>query len=102
MRSPLGTYLARPSGHDSLISAAGSIHLRPYFAGMPAESICCQMLCRHSLAALDDAVTTILGERNERASAKALNRNVIARLPLIAARILASCIFGFQAISDAA
>jgi hypothetical protein len=35
------------------------------------------MLCRHSLASLDEAVRTIFGERNEGASAKALNRNVI-------------------------
>src|SRR5438132_10368246 len=62
MRSPLGTYLARPSSHDSLMSVAGSIHLRPYFAGMPAESICCQMLWCHSLASLEDAVRTIFGE----------------------------------------
>ena len=32
------------------------------FDGIVAESICCQMLCRHSLASLFEAVSTILGE----------------------------------------
>ncbi len=31
---------------------------------MVADNICCQMLCRHSLASLEDAVKTILGELN--------------------------------------
>ena len=64
MRRPFGTYFARPSGHDSFTKASGFIHLCPYFAGIVAESICCQMLCLHSLASLDDAVRTIFGEPN--------------------------------------
>ena len=32
------------------------------FAGMVAESICCQMLWRHSLASEFEAVSTIRGE----------------------------------------
>jgi hypothetical protein len=39
--------------------------LWPYLAGIVAESICCQMLWRHSLASLDEAVRTIFGEPNE-------------------------------------
>jgi hypothetical protein len=65
MRNPFGTYLARPSGHESFINVSGLIHLWPYLAGMVADNICCQMLCRHSLASLDDAVKTILGEPKE-------------------------------------
>src|SRR5947207_11092676 len=64
MRSPFGTYLARPSGHSSFTRQDGSIHLCPYLAGIVAESICCQILCRHSLASLEEAVRTILGEPN--------------------------------------
>ena len=65
MRNPLGTYFARPSGHDSFWRDSGLIHLWPNFAGMVADNICCQMLWRHSLASLDEAVRTIFGDPNE-------------------------------------
>src|SRR2546430_12034579 len=65
MRNPLGTYFARPSGHDSFAKDSGLIHLWPYLAGIVADSICCQILWRHSLAALDEAVKTIFGDPND-------------------------------------
>src|ERR1041384_7666981 len=65
MRSPLGTYLARPSGHDSFLSDSSGIHRAPNLAGIVAESICCQMLWCHSLASLEDAVRTIFGDPKE-------------------------------------
>src|SRR5579885_252233 len=62
MRSPFGTYLARPSGQDSLTSDSGGMNCRLYFCGMVAESICCQMLWCHSLASELEAARTIKGE----------------------------------------
>src|SRR5882762_1636200 len=91
MRSPLGTYFARPSGQDSLFNSSGSRHLWACFAGIVAESICCQMLCRHSLASLRDAVKTIFGEPTE-TSTKPLIRNALGTdpdAPATKARILA-------------
>jgi hypothetical protein len=41
---------------------AGLMNLWLYFCGIVAESICCQMLCLNSLASVDEAVKTILGE----------------------------------------
>src|SRR5438874_618342 len=76
MRSPLGTYLARPSGHDSFSSDSSGIHRLPNFAGIVAESICCQMLWRHSLASLEDAVRTIFGEPKESLQELVANQQV--------------------------
>src|SRR4051812_23495428 len=62
MRSPFGTYLARPSGHESLTSEAGLMNLWLYLFGIAADIICCQMLCLYSLASVVEAARTILGE----------------------------------------
>ena len=62
MRRPFGTYLARPSGHDSLKNETLLKKVLLYLCGTVAESICCQMLCLYSLASVDEAVSTIFGE----------------------------------------
>src|SRR5438270_94655 len=62
MRRPFGTYLARPSGHDSLKNDTLLKKVLLYLCGTVAESICCQMLCLYSLASVDEAVSTIFGD----------------------------------------
>src|SRR5438128_2722937 len=96
MRSPLGTYLARPSGHDSFSSDSSGIHRFPNFAGIVAESICCQILWCHSLASLDDAVRTIFGEPKESL------QDLFARQQVNNGRIIASVTYAAKGNVEAA
>src|SRR5262249_17462219 len=62
IRRPFGTYFARPSGHESFSIEAGLMKVPLYLKGIVADSICCHTLCLNSLASVEDAVNTILGE----------------------------------------
>jgi len=59
MRRPLGTYLARPSGHDSFSKGNLIKDCIAEFVRDGGDIICCQMLWRHSLDSVDEAVSTI-------------------------------------------
>ena len=48
--------------HDSFTIESGLMKVPLNLKGMVADSICCQTLCLNSLASVEDAVRTILGE----------------------------------------
>src|SRR2546423_13106835 len=75
MRKPLGTYFARPPGHDSFSNETLLKMRLLNLYGTVADIICCQMLWCHSLASVDEAVNTIRGEATGEVSSQVVSSN---------------------------
>src|SRR5690242_8091135 len=85
MRRPLGTYFARPSGHDSLSKTASLKNVLLYFWGMVADSICCQILWCHSLASVEEAARTNNGELTRAVAPSMGNGEILASVSIFRA-----------------